>query len=1154
MLAPQQAKAAATGYTDHAHTFSAEEKCGATKGCGGDGYSTHQGTSGNTKCPTCKGNKTVKCSTSSCSTCGGDGIYYTCSKSSSSGTCSYTSATTGTHKCVGNGDNYNTSTEKTHNKTCNKCEGTGYYGKCTRCNGTGKNYKCQNSNCVQNYDADYDNWNTETGYNAVCYTTENTYTIAFNGNGNTSGSTANITNIKYTEAKTLTSNGYERKGYTFLGWSTSSSATTATYTNKQSVSKLSSANGGKVTLYAVWKANTYKMIYKPNGAGGTDVSVEHSYNGTYKVKGADTFIRPGYVFNGWNTKSDGSGVAYTAGASGTCTWDYNVTLYARWKAVDYKVTVNPNGGTYNNNTNRTEHTLSTGSTIDILNPLRIGYTFMGWDIISGDATVTDGEKGKKVTIRSTDVTLTANWKQNSYIVTYDSNGGETETITQTYHYGDAVDLGRVPQKDGYIFVGWGYTKITTTPVTSLYMPDLATSSDESHKDWELTLYAIYSMEVSDVAGHDYPDYTQGDSPEVYLVIWEKGNTDNYRTYPLTYEYDTAVMTYRYSLKTTDVSTFVSGMSEYCYQVVAKDNAGNKGIIEQGTHTPGGEEKDEDPEDFPEVEEYQQTVYHYKKDPATGVYDRFDTTTEMVLEGNLFKPEHIAPPEGYKTGNITYPAGYTITNGSYTVFEEMVSNAYYEPNEYKLTYNANGGSCSTAFKMILYNDYYGELPTPTRRGYTFTGWFTEDGEQVLASHRYTTARNTTVYAHWQVNTYRVTYDYWTNGGTAVNVAGSDVNYGSAVPLTPTATKEGWTFVGWNTEPDATTKITSLTMSDADIVLYAVYKKDITLSIVEQTDSGKKTRTLKKTIYNKTAETDFSLTKVNSWSRWTLLGWTTETDTEGYPQVDVGGIITTNESITFYALYEKPITISYDTAGAALTYESEMKYARYNACGNSMYPTFTLQKAPELSNHSFVKWEAVDGTRYNAQEELVSVTDSIHLKAIWDEYPDLWAYNRHFTLEQARNGDITQTELLSKVTATDKEDGTLEKGSRVVVVGYNASVWKELTTDAVMTVTYEATDSYGNIVSSTITVTVTDTTAKKTNRKTYVRFISKDYLVDSTGALRSVLDGGLEETSVWRTNVSYLNLLKNTLLNTKTDVETWKFTRADIQEMKKHQTQN
>ena len=81
----------------------------------------------------------------------------------------------------------------------------------------------------------------------------NTYTIAYNANGGT-GTTPNSSHT-YDVAKALTANGFTRTGYTFLGWSTSASATTATYTNKQSVKNLTATNGGTVTLYAVWQKN-----------------------------------------------------------------------------------------------------------------------------------------------------------------------------------------------------------------------------------------------------------------------------------------------------------------------------------------------------------------------------------------------------------------------------------------------------------------------------------------------------------------------------------------------------------------------------------------------------------------------------------------------------------------------------------------------------------------------------------------------------------------------------------------------------------------------------------------------------------------------------------------------------------------------------------
>lgn len=82
---------------------------------------------------------------------------------------------------------------------------------------------------------------------------EKIYTVVYNANGG-SGTMSDSTHT-YGVAKALNSNKFTRTGYTFLGWSKSSTATTATYTDKQSVKDLTSKDGGTVTLYAVWKKN-----------------------------------------------------------------------------------------------------------------------------------------------------------------------------------------------------------------------------------------------------------------------------------------------------------------------------------------------------------------------------------------------------------------------------------------------------------------------------------------------------------------------------------------------------------------------------------------------------------------------------------------------------------------------------------------------------------------------------------------------------------------------------------------------------------------------------------------------------------------------------------------------------------------------------------
>lgn len=78
----------------------------------------------------------------------------------------------------------------------------------------------------------------------------NQYTVEYNANGGTGSTSSSI--HTYDQSKPLSNNCFTRAGWTFIGWSTSSSATTATYTNGQSVKNLISQSNGKVTLYAVW--------------------------------------------------------------------------------------------------------------------------------------------------------------------------------------------------------------------------------------------------------------------------------------------------------------------------------------------------------------------------------------------------------------------------------------------------------------------------------------------------------------------------------------------------------------------------------------------------------------------------------------------------------------------------------------------------------------------------------------------------------------------------------------------------------------------------------------------------------------------------------------------------------------------------------------
>lgn len=146
-----------------------------------------------------------------------------------------------------------------------------------RSNVTGAHYS---SNNVTGTAASSFSWTFNTA-NWVCelYSAWNTWYIDYYGNGATGGSTGRSTHT-YNTAKNLTSNGYYRTNYDFRGWSTSSTATTPTYSNGQSVSNLTTTNNGVVNLYAVWRATKPSNVQTYTTARSYDyMDVEVSYTG-----------------------------------------------------------------------------------------------------------------------------------------------------------------------------------------------------------------------------------------------------------------------------------------------------------------------------------------------------------------------------------------------------------------------------------------------------------------------------------------------------------------------------------------------------------------------------------------------------------------------------------------------------------------------------------------------------------------------------------------------------------------------------------------------------------------------------------------------------------------------------------------------------------
>lgn len=156
----------------------------------------------------------------------------------------------------------------------------------------------------------------------------------------------------------------------------------------------------------------------------------------------------------------------------------------------------------------------------------------------------------------------------------------------------------------------------------------------------------------------------------------------------------------------------------------------------------------------------------------------------------------------------------------TEMEDRTLYARWTVNSYTITFDSNGGSACGSIQ-VNYKESFGNLPTPTRTGYTFAGWYTEEsnnngtGTQVTSSTVLEEPKDTTIYAQWTINSYTITYVM--NGGTNNSSNVTRANYGTTVTLY-NPTRSTCTFNGWYTDSSMTNKVTSVTLT-GNITLYA-----------------------------------------------------------------------------------------------------------------------------------------------------------------------------------------------------------------------------------------------------------------------------------------------------------------------------------------------
>ena len=600
--------------------------------------------------------------------------------------------------------------------------------------------------------------------------------------------------------KNATVTASRKTGYKFDGWYNGTTKVT-------SANPYTFAPTANITLTAKWSVYniTIPVNVSPTGAGTTSPSPFTGQEGsTVNITATPA---TGYKFAYW---TDGVDDTHYANNPQPVVMLSVKTLTAYFTLKSYTVTWNANGGTVSPASTTKTHgsTLGTLPTPTRASTAEYSYTFAGWFTAASG-----GTQISSTTTVTRNVTYYAHWTatKRSYTATFNGNGGSTpspSSITKEYN----TALGTLPTctRTGYTFLGWytassGGTKISTTTVVT--------------KD--ITYYAQWSIN----------SYT--------LTFNPNGGTVTPTSKAL--EYNSAYGTLPTPTRASD--------AQYTYTFAGWYTAATGGT--QVTATTKMAAKDT-------------TVYAHWTSNTRSYTVSYQTTygtlnkTSQSVAYNSKGSCTLTMPDNTAEFTYTFVGWYTAANGGGTkVGSELTLEtpaikgtvtyyAYVTRNtkSYTHTFNANGGgTVSPATITKAYNTALGTLPTVSRTGYTFVGWFdtsaASGGTQATTTTKVTGTK--TWYARWSINSYTFTFD--ANGGNTPSSTTITKEYNTNVGTLPTCTRNEdnaatYTFVGWFDIPNSSggTQLTTTTKVISNKTWYArwiVIDKTYTLTITAGT---------------------------------------------------------------------------------------------------------------------------------------------------------------------------------------------------------------------------------------------------------------------------------------------------------------------------------
>ena len=264
-------------------------------------------------------------------------------------------------------------------------------------------------------------------------------------------------------------------------------------------------------------------------------------------------------------------------------------------------------------------------------------------------------------------------------------------------------------------------------------------------------------------------------------------------------------------------------------------------------------------------------------------------------------------------------------------------------------------------------------------------------------------NTVIRLYYDRSVCTVTYDYRTNGGTSADQETVKTYYGADADLSVAAYKNGWEHDGWNTKSDSETGLPRYTVT-GNVTLYAVYRKDITVTFVDFAQTYKREGSM----YNNDTYALIDAPQCSTYGGWenvsdvTAVGYNSRADitAEGAEKMEVKSgeeHLKIPDSITYYTVCRADVTLTYELNGGTEndTTKPVTKTVYCNAAAPQEVKGFKLQLGESVKesvdldgythSYAFAIWaqnSPESETRFPCNADYV-LKENTTMYALWDE---------------------------------------------------------------------------------------------------------------------------------------------------------------------------